>query len=142
MHLMLNALNLKGSNMNTAVISALITFYAGMFNVERTDLSCSLKLASNYQVTAIVPSHYYGIGMIDEKTTKAWKIDKQKLVTNGYYSIYWSAYYLDFIKQSYKENDFTTWQCGFRSKYTTRNAYCVRYMEQFRQCLNDTKGIL
>lgn len=120
--------------MAPAVMSALITFYAGMFNVDRDDLSCSIKLTSNYNVKAIVPGYNYGIGLIDEATVRAWKLDRQRLVTNYYYSLYYSAYYLDFIKQSYKESDFTTWQCGFVSKYNTRTARCVEYMIKFRAC--------
>lgn len=121
--------------MTTVMIASLITMYANVYNVDRADLSCSIKLATNYKTNNIVYGYNYGIGLIDEPTVRAWKLDRSKLVRNTKYSIEMSAKYLDFIKQSYKESDFTTWQCGFRSKYTTRSGFCVEYMIKFRKCV-------
>lgn len=120
--------------MNTAILTAIITFMSAKYGVDRKDLSCSLKLATNYQHKTIVSERWYGIGLTDDTTIKAWKLDKQRLTNNVYYSIEKSAEYLRFVQDSYKHDDFTSWQCSFRSRYTNRSSFCVDYMIELRKC--------
>ena len=122
--------------MNTAILTAIITIMASKYGVDRKDLSCSLKLATNYQHRTITSDRWYGIGLTDDITIKAWKLDKERLTNNAYYSIEKSAEYLRFVQDSYKESDFTMWQCSFRSKYTNRSNFCVHYMEELNECKN------
>ena len=112
--------------MNTAILTAIITIMAAKYGVDRKDLSCSLKLATNYQHRTIASNRWYGMGLTDDITIKAWKLDKERLTNNVYYSVEKSAEYLRFVQDSYSQDDFTSWQCSFRNRYTNRSITAAR----------------
>lgn len=120
--------------MNTAILTTIITIMASKYGVDRKDLSCSLKLSTNYQHRTVASERWYGIGLTDHITIKAWKLDKDRLTNNIYYSVEKSAEYLRFVQDSYKEQDFTSWQCSFRNRYTNRSSFCMDYMVELDQC--------
>lgn len=79
----------------------------------------------------------YGIGGINVKTIKAYKFDKDRLLTDKVYSIKAAAIVLSDFKKNFKHKEPLTWHCryniGYRAMKGKAQENCMKYMKAIQK---------
>mgnify|MGYP007100052904 CR=1 FL=1 len=129
-------------------ISELITMAAQDHKVDRTYLSCLLKIESDYRYKVISSTNDHGIGQINAKTARIFNFNLSRLTTDLEYSIDRAAYMLSYYQWLKKYDEGRTWVCRYNvgSGSLTRGNIaekCEAYLERFYACTTgDLKGVL
>jgi hypothetical protein len=131
----------RGIEGDNALISEHITEAAVAHNLERTALSCILKIESFYQLNAVSTTNDWGIGQINGT---AWpEFNQQLLLTDLSYSINAAATVLAYYKQLKQAEEPITYYCRYNvgpgpltgsERALKRNRACMVYLEKFRAC--------
>ena len=124
----------------------IITDAAKKHNLDRTYLSCLLKIESEYRITAVSKTHDIGIGQINAHTAESFGMDIKRLTTDINYSVDKAAYMLAYYKWL-KGEESRTWPCRYNVGPGPLSGYraiaCENYLERFYACTTGTlKGVL
>ena len=126
----------------------LITMAAQDHNVERTYLSCILKIESEYKYNVISKTQDHGIGQINVNTAVGFKMDVARLTYDQEYSIDRAAYVLAYYQWLKKSDEPTRWVCRYNVgpgplNKGDRMINCMNYLEKFYKCTHsDLKDVL
>lgn len=114
------------------VLSENIDKYSTRYNVESDIYTAILMQESGYKLDAINPkSNDYGISQINKHTIKAFKFDKNRLMSDLSYSIKAGAIVLsDFKRRHYKKEGSSYWSRYNTSKPSLRKKYAKK-VERF-----------
>ena len=121
-------------------LSLKITAAATKYGLDRSILSCVLKIESTYNYKAVSSTRDHGIGQINEATAKGFRIDVKRLTSDRAYSVDRAAYVLAHYMQLKKADEPATWMCRYNvgpGPLTGRNrgANCVAYLERLNPCI-------
>ena len=131
---------IEASEEHNTSLSTIITNSALKHNLERSTLSCILKIESGYRLNAESTTKDYGIGQINERTIKWLKLDKDKLLNNLEYSVDAAASHLNYLQQLLKPSYNRTWPCAYNVGVAgligrNKGYLCELYLSRLNECI-------
>lgn len=117
-----------------------ITKHALKHKVERSVLSCVLKIESGYRMGLISETFDYGLAQVNIRTIKAFKLDKDKLLTNLEYNVSTAAFILRTYKKAFAFDEPTNWIARYNIGYQSLTkgsvgASYVMYNAKIQKCI-------